>query len=58
MITFTSLRATLTGFGSTISGSLFATVRMDLPVTSRISLILDPEFGPVSWFSGGLLAGP
>jgi hypothetical protein len=58
MINFTSPRATLTGFGSAIFGSLFATVVMALPVTSRISFILDPGFGAVPRFSGGLLASP
>jgi hypothetical protein len=47
MINFTSPRAILTGFGSAMSGSLFASVAMDLPVTSRISFILDPGFGAV-----------
>jgi len=47
MISFTSPRAILTGFGSAISGSLFASVRMDLPVNFRISFVLDPGFGAV-----------
>ena len=52
MISFTSPRAILIGFGPTISGSLFVSVRMEFPVNSRISLLLDPGFG------GGLLASP
>ena len=45
MTSFTSPRATLTGFVSTISGSLFASVRMEFPVIFRMSFVLDPGFG-------------
>ena len=42
MISFTSPRAILTGFVSTIPGSVFASVLMNLPVTIRVSFVLDP----------------
>ena len=58
MTSFTSPRVILTGFGSVISGSLFASVRMEFPVIFRISFVLDPGFGAVRALSGGLLASP
>jgi hypothetical protein len=45
MITFARLRAILTGFPSTISGSFVISVWMNLPVTLRLSFVVETVFG-------------
>jgi len=45
MTTLARLRAILTGFPSTISGSFIISVWMNLPVTFRLSFVVETAFG-------------
>jgi len=51
MITFARLNAILTGFPSTISGTLVISVWMNLPATLRFSFVVEMVFGGPNWES-------